>query len=72
MKPKVMEYPNNLLSSYTSISSHLWSFAMYERPILDDEPKPHFAGKIVQSSYQQCLAVSHVEEAEFVHIDDQS
>ena len=25
------------------IYCNIWSFVIYERPILDDEPKPHFA-----------------------------
>ena len=27
----------------------VWSFVIYERPILDDELKPHFAGKKLHS-----------------------
>ena len=32
-----------------------WSFVMYERPILDEEAKAHFAGKNLHS-----LATTHV------------
>ena len=39
-----------------SMEPHVWSFVMYERPILDDEPKAHFAGKtcIVSLPHMYC------------------
>ena len=43
-----------------------------ERPILDDEPKPHFCWKNLHSLATTCLAVSHVGEADFVYISDTS
>ena len=40
-----------------------------ERPLLDDEPKPHFYWKNLHSL---ATTVSHVGEADFVHIGDTS
>lgn len=37
--------------------------------MLDDGLKPHISAK---SSNHTCLAVSHVEKADFVHIDNTS
>ena len=34
-----------LIESEVTVINNNWSFVMYERPTLDDEPKPHFAGK---------------------------
>ena len=43
-------------------SVHFWSFILYERPILDDEPKPNFAAKKVGHE------ISHMKSAEFHEI----